>query len=112
MSYVISLLANRIPSFSPLPPLFPADYVQELYLKELKAYKMPVVKESDADGHVQAFVMPKTPVSPEESDIASNLKEYENMAVEIEGQSANQSEGGAAVLPDWLEAEEDDEAGH
>ncbi|KAG5988927.1 hypothetical protein E4U54_004492 [Claviceps lovelessii] len=89
-----------------------ADYVQELYLKELKAYKMPVVKESDADGHVQAFVMPKTPVSPEESDIASNLKEYENMAVEIEGQSANQSEGGAAVLPDWLEAEEDDEAGH
>ncbi|KAG5952770.1 hypothetical protein E4U53_008099 [Claviceps sorghi] len=89
-----------------------ADYVQELYLKELKAYKVPAVKESDADGHVQAFTMPKTPASPEESDIASNLKEYESMAVEIEGQSANQSEGGAAVLPDWLEAEEDDETGH
>ncbi|KAG6007848.1 hypothetical protein E4U21_005436 [Claviceps maximensis] len=89
-----------------------ADFVQELYLKELKAYKMPAVKESDANGQVQTFVMPKTPVSPEESDIASNLKEYENMAVEIEGLSAEQSQGGAAVLPDWLEAEEDDEVHH
>ncbi|QPH00822.1 hypothetical protein C2857_004843 [Epichloe festucae Fl1] len=89
-----------------------ADFVQELYLKELKAYKTPTVKESDADGHVQTFVMPKTPASPEESDIASNLKEYESMAVEIEGQDATQSQGGAAILPDWLETEDDDEASH
>lgn len=53
--------------------------------------------------------MPKTPTSPEESDLASNLKEYESMAVEIEGQDATQSSQGGAALPDWLEAEEDDE---
>ncbi|KAK2612406.1 ATP synthase F0 subcomplex subunit H atp14 [Conoideocrella luteorostrata] len=90
-----------------------ADFVQDIYLKELKAYKTPVVKESDAEGIVQTFSMPKTPASPEESDIASNLKEYESMAVEIEGQDATQtSQGGAAALPDWLEAEDDDVAAH
>ncbi|EFZ00458.1 hypothetical protein MHUMG1_06837 [Metarhizium humberi] len=90
-----------------------ADFVQDLYLKEIRAYKTPAVKESDADGHVQAFAMPKTPASPEESDLASNLKEYESMAVEIEGQDAAQtSQSGSAALPDWLEAEEEDEAAH
>ncbi|KHO00066.1 ATP synthase H chain [Metarhizium album ARSEF 1941] len=90
-----------------------ADFVQDLYLKELKAYKTPAVKESDAEGQVQAFTMPKTPASPEEADLASNLKDYESMAVEIEGQDAAQAgQGDAAALPDWLEAEEDDEPAH
>ncbi|CAM1506971.1 Fc.00g066120.m01.CDS01 [Cosmosporella sp. VM-42] len=88
-----------------------ADFVQELYLKELKAYKVPVVKASDADGQVQTFNEPKTPTSPEETDLASNLQEYETMAVEIEGQDANAASG-PAVVPDWLEAEEDDEVHH
>ncbi|ODA79624.1 hypothetical protein RJ55_05218 [Drechmeria coniospora] len=91
-----------------------ADFVQELYLKELKAYKVPPVKESDAEGQVQTFTMPKTPASPEEADLAGSLKEYENMAVEIEGQdpSAQTNAHGAAVLPDWLEAEEEEAHGH
>ncbi|KAG5955197.1 hypothetical protein E4U58_007216 [Claviceps cyperi] len=88
-----------------------ADFVQELYLKELKAYKTPIVKESDAEGHVQTFTMPKTPASPEESDLASNLQEYEQMAVETEGgMSADQGEDGNVELPDWLELEEDEAA--
>ncbi|KAI9171378.1 ATP synthase subunit H [Paramyrothecium foliicola] len=89
-----------------------ADFVQELYLKELKAYKTPAVKESDADGQVQIFNIPQTPKSPEEADLAGNLKEYESMAVEIEGQDATQSATGAATLPDWLEAEEEDAEHH
>lgn len=86
-----------------------ADFVQELYLKELKAYKIPTVKDTDSVGQVQTFVSPKTPTSPEESDLANNLKEYESMAVEIEGQDAtavNSSAG--AALPDWLDTEIDD----
>lgn len=92
----------------------PADFVQDLYLKELKAYKTPEVQASDAEGQVQTFTVPKTPASPEETDLASNLQEYENMAVEIEGQdaAAQSAEGGAAAAPDWLEAEEEDEAHH
>ena len=86
-----------------------ADFVQELYLKELKAYKVPPVKESDADGQVQTFSPPKTPASPEEADLAGSIKEYESMAVELEGQDAASSQGGAAALPDWLEAEEEEE---
>lgn len=89
-----------------------ADFVQDLYLKELKAYKTPAVKESDAEGQVQSFSMPQTPASPEESDLAGNLKEYESMAVEIEGQDASAQAGQAAALPDWLEAEEEDGKDH
>ncbi|KAK1250859.1 hypothetical protein MKX07_005414 [Trichoderma sp. CBMAI-0711] len=90
-----------------------ADFVQELYLKELKAYKTPAVKESDAEGQVQVFTMPKTPASPEEANLADSLKAYESMAVEIEGQDASaQTSAGAAQLPDWLEAEEEEEPHH
>ena len=90
-------------------PFHLADFVQELYLKELKAYKIPAVKESDSVGQVQTFSIPQTPKSPEESDLASNLQEYESMAVEIEGQdAAQQTSGTPAALPDWLEAEEEE----
>ena len=92
-----------------LSPL--ADFVQELYLKELKAYKVPAVQPSDSEGQVQVFNTPKTPNSPEETDLAGSLQEYESMAVEIEGQESSPS-GQPAQLPDWLEAEEEDPAAH
>ena len=45
--------------------------------------------------------MPPTPRSPEESNIADEIKSYESQAVEVEGASA---EGGAAVEEeDWFE---------
>lgn len=89
-----------------------ADFVQELYLKELKAYKPTPIKESDAVGHVQTFTAPKAPKSPEEADLASSLKEYENMAVEVEGQEGGAAGSAPAVVEDWLVEEEDDEPAH
>lgn len=89
-----------------------ADFVQELYLKELKAYKPTPVKESDSVGQVQTFSAPKTPKSPEEADLASSLKEYESMAVEVEGQEAVAPGAAAPVVEDWLVEEEDDEPAH
>ena len=53
-------------------------------MKELKAYKVPPVKAGDADAHVQKFSPPKAPKSPEEADIANELKAYEAQTVEIE----------------------------
>lgn len=98
--------------FHPSPPNL-ADFVQELYLKELKAYKTPAVKESDAHGQVLAFNQPKVPKSPEETDLASSLKEYESMAVEVEGQEGADSKPGAtAAVEDWLVLEEEEEKGH
>lgn len=85
--------------------------MQELYLRELKAYKAPPVKDSDAAGQVATFNLPKAPKSPEEADLASSLKEYESMAVEVEGQDASAQAPGAAapVLSDWIVEEEDEE---
>ncbi|KZL79600.1 atp synthase complex subunit h [Colletotrichum incanum] len=90
-----------------------ADFVQELYLKELKAYKPTPVKDSDAQGQVQTFSLPQTPKSPEETDLAASLKEYENMAVEVEGQDASAvAANGEPVKHDWLMIEEDEEEPH
>ncbi|GKT83457.1 ATP synthase complex subunit H [Colletotrichum tofieldiae] len=75
------------------------DFVQELYLKELKAYKPTPVKDSDAQG--------------QETDLAASLKEYESMAVEVEGQDASAvAANGEPVKHDWLMIEEDEEEPH
>ncbi|KAL2261613.1 hypothetical protein VTK26DRAFT_3788 [Humicola hyalothermophila] len=90
-----------------------ADFVQELYLKELKAYKPTPIKESDSVGQVATFTLPKTPKSPEEADLASSLKEYETMAVEVEGQEATAAgQTAAPVIEDWLVEEEEEEPAH
>ncbi|KAF2852431.1 mitochondrial F1F0 ATP synthase-like protein subunit Atp14, partial [Plenodomus tracheiphilus IPT5] len=83
-----------------------ADLVQDLYLRELKNYKVPQVKPTDAEGHVQTFTIPKAPASPEETDIANELKAYETQAVDVEGGSSSED---GAVLPseDWFEEEDE-----
>ncbi|MCJ1376806.1 hypothetical protein MMC20_008051 [Loxospora ochrophaea] len=83
-----------------------ADLVQDLYLQALKAYKTPPTKPSDSEGHVQKFSMPKAPQSPEESDIATDLKAYEDQKVEVEGQAAA---GETPTDEDWFEEEPEDE---
>ncbi|EPE08245.1 atp synthase h chain [Ophiostoma piceae UAMH 11346] len=90
-----------------------ADFVQELYLKELKAYKTPAVKLEDSVGQVATFSLPKAPASPEEADLASSLQEYESMAVEVEGQETG-ADGQVAAAPveDWLVEEEEEEGAH
>ena len=92
--------------------MFLADMVQDMYLKELKAYKPPPVKSGDADAHVHKFQMPKAPASPEEADIQNDLKAYEEQVPEVEGQSSGGSS--SAVEQDWFEEpeEDDDDHGH
>ncbi len=74
-----------------------ADLVQDLYLRELRNYKPVQAKASDASGHVQTFSIPKSPPSPEEIEIASDLKAYEAQPVEVEGQDAEGEED-----PDYM----------
>ena len=90
--------------------MFSADLLQEMYLSHLKSYKTPTVKASDSKGHVQEFQAPKLPHSPEEGDLASDLKAYETQTVEVEGQI----EGGApsAAADDWFEEEDYSEDDH
>lgn len=84
----------------------PADLVQDMYLKELKAYKAPAIKANDSEGQVHVFTVPKTPVSPEETDLQNDLQEYEAQVPEVEGQAGQ--DGAAPVVEDWW-VEEDDE---
>lgn len=66
------------------------------------------MKESDAEGQVATFSEPKAPKSPEETDLASSLKEYETMGVEVEGHDATSPQAAAPVAEDWLVDEEEE----
>ncbi|KAF1932696.1 uncharacterized protein M421DRAFT_246938 [Didymella exigua CBS 183.55] len=83
-----------------------ADLVQDLYLRELKNYKVPQVKANDAEGQVQKFSIPAAPKSPEEADIANELKAYETEQPDVGAEAATE---GGQVLPeeDWF-VEEDE----
>ncbi|OOQ83408.1 ATP synthase H chain [Penicillium brasilianum] len=85
-----------------------ADQVQDLYLRELKAYKPTPIKPSDSEGHVHIFNLPKAPASPEEANLASELSAYEAQQVEVEGQAAT---GEAAPAEEsWFEEDEEEAA--
>jgi F-type H+-transporting ATPase subunit h len=79
-----------------------------MYMSELRKYKPTPVKASDAQGHVQTFTAPKAPNSPEETDIANELKAYEDQTVEVEGQAA---EAGGVVEDEdaWFVEEEEED---
>ncbi|ODH13582.1 hypothetical protein ACO22_07113 [Paracoccidioides brasiliensis] len=91
-------------------PIRQADLIQDMYLRELRAYRPPPTKPSDADAHVQKFSIPKPPPSPEEANIAADLKAYESQEVEVEGQAA--SGEAAPVEEDWFEDEDEAPAAH
>ena len=79
-----------------------------MYLKELKSYKPTPLKASDSEGHVQKFSAPKPPRSPDEGDIAQDLKAYEEQQVEVEGQATSGESG--PIEEDWFEPPEENEA--
>lgn len=81
-----------------------ADLVQQMYLKELSSYKPQPIKANDAEGQVAIFSIPKPPKSPEEANIANELKAYETQQPEIEG---NAIEGAAPVEENWFEEEDE-----
>ncbi|KAF7619451.1 putative mitochondrial F1F0 ATP synthase subunit Atp14 [Aspergillus flavus] len=87
-----------------------ADPVQDLYLRELRAFKPTPVKPGDAEAHVQKFSVPAAPKSPEEANLANELKSYETQEVEVEGQAAA---GEAAPAEEsWFEEDEEAPAAH
>ncbi|KAL4810481.1 ATP synthase complex subunit H-domain-containing protein [Aspergillus unguis] len=87
-----------------------ADPVQDLYLRELRAYKPTPVKPGDAEAHVQKFRVPAAPQSPEEASLANELSAYETQEVEVEGQSA--ADQAAPAEESWLEDEEEEAGAH
>lgn len=78
-----------------------------MYLRELRAFKPTPIKPGDAEAHVQKFSVPKPPQSPEEANLANDLKAYETQEVEVEGQAA--AGEAAPVEESWFEEEEDEQ---
>ncbi|EER37108.1 conserved hypothetical protein [Histoplasma capsulatum var. duboisii H88] len=91
-------------------PIRQAELVQDMYLREVRAYKFPPSQPSDADAHVQKFSAPKPPPSPEEANLATDLKAYETQEVEVEGQATSSEP--AVVEEDWFEDEDEAPAAH
>ncbi|KAF8317987.1 hypothetical protein DL93DRAFT_2076548 [Clavulina sp. PMI_390] len=55
------------------------DFVQELYVKELKAYKAPIAAKDAHVGNVKELVLPKAPEAPKlPSDLTSEISAYES----------------------------------
>ncbi|KIJ61216.1 hypothetical protein HYDPIDRAFT_169803 [Hydnomerulius pinastri MD-312] len=90
------------------------DLVQDLYVKELKAYKAPVTAKDAHVGSVKAFsapAVPKPPVLP--ADLAAELAAYdaaeptkaEEEVVKSTGLSSEEAGRGADAFLTFLEAD-------
>lgn len=89
-----------------------ADIIQDLYVKEVKAFKAPTLTAADAAGSVKAWTTPASPAIPAvEGDVAAELSEYETSAVEVE--SAKPAEASAdGAVEDWFVIEEANDLHH
>ncbi|KAK9451632.1 ATP synthase complex subunit H-domain-containing protein [Limtongia smithiae] len=88
------------------------DALQELYIKELKAYKAPVIKASDSVGQVKPWIAPAAPAIPAvEAFAAADLAEYDTQVVEVEGIAAVE-EVPTEDLDDWFVVEPLEDAHH
>ncbi|KAK4046128.1 hypothetical protein OIV83_006324 [Microbotryomycetes sp. JL201] len=72
------------------------DFVQELYLKELKAYK-PSTNAAAQAGAVKSYSTPSAPKAPEVPDsaaLAKDLESYDAAAVPVDAPKASSAAAG------------------
>ncbi|KAH9837685.1 ATP synthase complex subunit H-domain-containing protein [Rhodofomes roseus] len=95
------------------------DFVQDLYIRELKSYKAPPAAKDAHVGVVKQYSMPPTPKPPVvPADLASELSAYD--AIEpvdaapkvADGSAAEQLTMGADTFLAFLEADEPKAEGH
>ncbi|CEH13038.1 ATPeFH, ATP14 [Ceraceosorus bombacis] len=86
------------------------DFVQEIYIKELKAYKAPAKSADAHKGQVRDFHAPKAPQAPSvsTSDISSELDAYSKSEPDVAEASASSSSSGSLLeshedVNAWLE---------
>lgn len=89
-----------------------ADIIQDLYVKEVKAFKAPTLTAADAAGSVKSWAAPAAPAPPAvEGDVAADLSEYDAQAVEVESAKPAEASTEAAV-EDWFVIEEANDLHH
>ncbi|KAF3937981.1 hypothetical protein ABW19_dt0205342 [Dactylella cylindrospora] len=87
-----------------------ADLVQDLYLRELKAYKPAPPKANDHEGQVRVWNTPSAPAVPDfgEATLTQDISSYQAQIVETESGAPDASETSAASakpLDDWFDEE-------
>ncbi|KAI0697763.1 ATP synthase complex subunit H-domain-containing protein [Cytidiella melzeri] len=94
------------------------DFVQDLYIRELKAYKpAPAAKDAHLNA-VKAYALPPKPQAPTlPSDLASELAAYDaseptKAEVKAEATPASHTAEGPEAFLDMLEADVPEDKGH
>ncbi|EPS38749.1 hypothetical protein H072_7499 [Dactylellina haptotyla CBS 200.50] len=86
-----------------------SDIVQDLYLRELKAYKPTPPKANDHEGQVRNWATPGTPAVPDlgEASLSADISTYQAQIVETESGAPEASPDAAPVksADDWFDEE-------
>ncbi|EMD32821.1 hypothetical protein CERSUDRAFT_99194 [Gelatoporia subvermispora B] len=108
-----SAAARRIPRVSAFSTSAAArkDFVQELYINQLKSYKAPAPAKDAHVGVVKTYSAPAAPQPPVlPADLASELSAYDSVEPVVEAKapaaSAEQVTTGAEQFLAFLEADE------
>ncbi|KAG6907758.1 hypothetical protein DXG01_007512 [Tephrocybe rancida] len=109
--------ASRVRSFSSTT-VARKDLVQDIYLREIKAYKPATIAKDAHVGVVKAYTLPPTPKTPTlPSDLAGELSAYDAAEptkaaiAEVASDSDNGASGADAYLT-FLEADLPKEEAH
>jgi F-type H+-transporting ATPase subunit h len=89
--------------------------VQELYLKEIKAYKPKPLTAKDAEGSVKPWAVPPAPKTPEVEGDVAEVSDYAAAPVEVNVEVATENGDAAApaaVSDDWFPVEDIKEEAH
>ncbi|EWC43798.1 hypothetical protein DRE_07307 [Drechslerella stenobrocha 248] len=87
-----------------------SDLVQDLYLKELKAYKPAPPKANDHEGQVRNWTAPAAPAIPDlgEASLSADIAAYQAQVVETESGAPDASPDATATtknVDDWFDEE-------
>ncbi|KAF8591705.1 hypothetical protein K439DRAFT_1380109, partial [Ramaria rubella] len=95
------------------------DLVQDLYLREIKAYKAPAVAKDAHIGSVKTFSNPAAPQPPSlPSDLASELSSYDSAepvtaaSASTQASTTGEPAGGAREYLAFLEQDHPKEVEH
>ncbi|KAF5092521.1 hypothetical protein D0Z00_004545 [Geotrichum galactomycetum] len=116
ISSVLRVAARRAPVIARRNISFTAvrraDLIQDLYVKEVKAFKPAAISAADAASSVKSWAAPAAPAAPAvEGDVAAELAEYEAQAVEVESAKPVDASANAEV-EDWFVIEEANDLHH
>lgn len=88
-----------------------SNQIQDIYIKEISAFKPKSASAQDAQDFVVPWNVPKAPSPPKDEISTSEVSEYANAPVEVEAEPASTATD-IAVGGDWFPIVEEAEEHH